>query len=287
MLANLNDVLPLLNREKICLPAFDIAGGQPDFLLGVLRACETAGSPACFLIWCPGAVYLELEAAVDLVRFYAGRSPVPVILHLDHGSSPEIVSKGMELGFSSVMFDGSALPLAENIRLTKEMVREARARGISIEGEIGNIGSEHAGHQRSSVLTDPREAEEFAKATDVDFLAPSVGNAHGFYKEPPRLRFELIEEIGQRSGKPLSLHGGTGIPMEDLRKAAGLGVRKLNVATMVHKVFTDSLNRDPDPAGKRQSPWRDILNQGRRAVSDLVENYLKELHLKGITKSSP
>lgn len=282
MLATLTDILPVLNEKNVCLPGFDIAGGQPDFLLGVLRACEDARCPALLLLWSPGATYLGLDAAIDLIKFYASRSPIPVILHLDHGSSPEIVLQAMELGFSSVMFDGSTLSLEENIRQTKELAGEAHSKKISIEGEIGDIGSEHESGKKKSILTNPKEAEEFAKKTNVDFLAPSVGNAHGFYSEPPKLRFDIIEDIHKRISIPLSLHGGTGIPMEDIRKAAGLGVRKLNVASLIHKIFSDTIAEDFRKNKQHHSGWRDVLKKGRQAIYDIVRNYITELRVEKI-----
>lgn len=280
--ASLADFLPLLDRRQVCLPAFDIAGGQPDFLLGILAACEAARCPALLLVYGPAANYLGLEACADLVASIARRAAVPVILHLDHGHTEELVQKALDLGFSSVMFDGSALPLDENIRRTREVVRLGHARGALVEAELGRLGEEQAEGEGSCGLTHPDDAARFVRETGVDLLAPAVGNAHGFYTKPPRLRFDLIQEIAAKAGVPLSLHGGTGLPAADVCKAAALGVRKINIATQLHKTFGESLRAAlPDTAGNPFS-WGKALAAGRTGIRDLVAGYLRALGAEGL-----
>jgi len=284
MLNSLLEILPSLETGNACLPAFDIAGGQPDFLFGALRACEAARCPALLLVWAPGATYIGLEACADLVKSAASRATVPVILHLDHCNDEATFEKCLRLGFRSVMFDGSALPFEENIRRTREMVALARSLNASIEGELGVIGSEHgeASADVTDSLTDPAQAERFVKETGVDLFAPAVGNAHGFYKKPPQLRFELIREIRSRTGVSLSLHGGTGLPFSDIRQAAGLGVRKLNVATAMHGEYTRRL-LDTRPANPSNPfGWSEILGQGRDAIAEMAAGYIRELGAEGI-----
>jgi len=281
MLASLNEVMPLLNARKLCLPGFDIGGGQSDFLLGVLTSCEAARAPALLLVWAPGAGYIGLEACADLARSFAARSSVPVILHLDHGREEREIEAALKLGFKSVMFDGSAYLLDENVRKTKEMAALAHAHGATIEGELGRFGQEQGAGSDSAELVDPDDAVRFVEETGVDILAPAVGNAHGFYKRPPRLRFDLIEAIASRTGVPLALHGGTGLPAADVRRSAGLGVRKLNIATQLHKDFSDALCRAVADAGGRCG-WRTALNAGREAVSATVARYLNDLGADGL-----
>lgn len=282
MLVGLKDILPVLEQKKLCLAAFDIAGGQSDFVLGVLGACEAAKCPAMFLVWAPGATYIGMEACVDLVRSVAGRSSVPVVLHLDHGYDEATVEKGLKLGFKSVMYDGSRFGLDENIRRTRAVVEMARTFGATTEGELGSMGNEHGEQSQDGVLTDPAQAVRFVRETGVDLFAPSIGNAHGFYKQPPKLRFDLIETIRRDAGVPLSMHGGTGIPMGDVRRAAELGVRKMNVATLLHKQYTDAVRQAAREDGPKAPRWTDILLAGRKAVSATVSEYLRELHLEGL-----
>ena len=270
----LKEVIRLAEGERLCLPAFDVAGGQGDFLLGVLGACEAARCPAVLLVYAPAEPYVSLKACADVVASCAERSSVPVILHLDHGRDENVVADALEAGFDGVMFDGSAWPLEENIRRTKAMAELAHARGAAIEGELGRIdGGE---------LTDPADAAAFVRETQVDILAPAVGNAHGLYKQPPELRFELIERIAAAAGVPLSLHGGTGIPLSDVRRAASLGVRKMNVATGLHRRFSDALHSAARQTPQEEFRWRKALAAGRAAVGAMAAEYIRELNCEGL-----
>ena len=279
-LVGLEEIMPLLEERKVCLPAVDIAGGHPDFLLGALRACEGTACPALLIVYAPMAKYVGLEACAHLVRFFAEQSRVPVVLHLDHGTREELVEQALNLGFTSVMFDASSDPLEENIRRTRAMVELAHDRGVLLEGELGKIGAEMGG--KSGGLTDPAEAERFVAETGVDLLAPAVGNAHGMYKKPPALRFGLIEELRQRAGVPLSLHGGTGIPLADVRRAGELGMRKMNVATQIHKSYGEALRETPIGDTDRQYNWGGMLKAGRQAIAEKVAWYIRESGAEGL-----
>ncbi|MHC4718218.1 MAG: class II fructose-bisphosphate aldolase [Planctomycetota bacterium] len=278
MFADLIDLMKGPGARGLCLPAFDIAGGQSDFLQGVLGACEQARCPAMLLVWAPGATYIGLDACVDLVASCARRASVPVVLHLDHGQDEGTVRRALELGFTSVMFDGSEHPLDENIRRTRAMAEIAHARGATIEGELGSFGQEQAEAGGASHLADPDEAARFVRETGVDILAPAVGNAHGFYKQPPKLRFDLVERIAATTGVPLSLHGGTGIPFEDVRRAGQLGMRKMNVASQLHRDFGDALQA----AIGEGSGWRRALRAGRQAVGQRAAEIIRELGVEGL-----
>ena len=276
----LNDLISLLNDRRLCLPAFDIAGGQVDFLSGVLAACENARSPALLLVYAPAETYGDLKTCAAVVRALTARASLPVVLHLDHGRDEQAVVEALAAGFDSVMFDGSDLPLDENIRRTKDLAERAHAQGAAIEGEVGRIGAEQEDGPGTHALTDPDEAARFVRETGVDVLAPAVGNAHGFYKAPPRLQFDLVERIAAAAGVPLSLHGGTGIPLEDVRRAGELGMRKMNVATGLHKAFADAL-RQAATAEERFS-WRAGMKAASAAVTEMAGDYLRRLGLEGL-----
>ena len=278
----LGEILPLLEKRNVCLPAIDIAGGHPDFLIGALRACEEMDCPALLIVYAPLAQYVGLQACVRLVRFFAEKSPVPVVLHLDHGNTEELIEQSIELGFASVMFDASSEPLEENIRRTRAMAELAHRREVMLEGELGKIGAEMGG--KGGGMTDPNEAKRFVAETGIDLLAPAVGNAHGMYKDPPALRFDLIEEIRKYAGIPLSLHGGTGIPMVDVRRAAELGMRKMNLATQIHKSYGEALKETPIGDTDRQYNWRGTLDAGRQAISDKVAWYIRECGAEGLLR---
>jgi ketose-bisphosphate aldolase len=175
-----------------------------------------------------------------VVKEMAGSAPVPVALHLDHGSGESDVVRAVRFGYTSVMIDASKLPLAQNIETTAAMVRICKYIGISVEGELGHVGN--ANDQiDEQVFTVPEEAAEFCKATKLDLLAVMVGTAHGIYRKEPQLDIERIARIKQVAGVPLVLHGGSGVPDEQLQAAIRAGVRKINFATDICCAYLDGV----------------------------------------------
>ena len=168
---------------------------------------------------------------------------VPVALHLDHGSY-EGCKKCIEAGFSSIMFDGSHLPIEENIEKTKELVKLAHENGMSIEAEVGSIGGEEDGVIGAGEFADPEECKKIADL-GVDFLAAGIGNIHGKYPANwPGLNFDVLAKVQEKTGTlPLVLHGGTGIPAEMIQKAINLGVSKINVNTECQLSFAEATRK--------------------------------------------
>ena len=162
----------------------------------------------------------------------AKNAKVPVAVHLDHGTTIGCIKEALELGFTSVMFDGSHLPFEENVQKTKEVVALARKYGAAVEAEIGCVGGSEDGSTDIAMrCTSPTQAKEFYEKTGVDALAIAIGNAHGFYKDAPELRFDILEEVAATVPVPLVLHGGTGIEPEDFIKCHQKGIKKINIAT--------------------------------------------------------
>jgi ketose-bisphosphate aldolase len=197
--------------------------------------------------------YMDGHVFVSMVSAMAAKLSIPVGIHLDHGPSYEEAIRCLAYGFTSVMYDGSALPLEENIANTRRVVEAAHACGVSVEGEVGVIGQaadSPEGKKNDLIgIANPDGCERFVKETGVDCFAAAIGNAHGLYKRKPALRFDILEEIEKRTGIPLVLHGGTGIPEEDLRKAITMGVSKINFSTVMRKggieTLTATLNANP------------------------------------------
>jgi len=189
--------------------------------------------------------YMDGYVFVAMVKTMAEKLPIPVSIHLDHGPSLDEAVRCIRYGFTSVMYDGSALSLEENIATTKKVVEVAHACGVSVEGEIGVIGQAEDGPEGPKKdmigLADPEQCEQFVKETGVDSFAAAIGNAHGLYTRKPGLRFDLLMDIEKRTGIPLVLHGGTGIPEEDIRKAITLGVSKINFSTVMRKGYIETL----------------------------------------------
>ncbi len=203
---------------------------------------------------------------------------VPVALHLDHGSY-EGCKKCIEAGFSSIMFDGSHLPIEENIEKTKELVKLAHENGMSIEAEVGSIGGEEDGVIGAGEFADPEECKKIADL-GVDFLAAGIGNIHGKYPANwPGLNFDVLAKVQEKTGTlPLVLHGGTGIPADMIKKAITLGVSKINVNTECQLAFADATRKyieaGKDLEGKGFDP-RKLLAPGAEAIKNTVREKIE------------
>lgn len=221
-------------------------GNNLEIMQAIIMAAEAEASPV-ILQASQGAIkYAGLDYLAALGKITAEKARVPVALHLDHGTSFAQVVACIRSGFTSVMIDGSALPLAENITLTKKVVEVARAVGVSVEAEIGRItGTEEeisVGDQEA-LFTDPEEAQRFVAETGVDALAVAVGTAHGRYRRVPQLDFPRLEKIKQLVKIPLVLHGSSGVPDEMIREAISRGVRKINIDTNIREAFVRGLRQ--------------------------------------------
>jgi len=230
MLATLKDLLPAARRGGYAVPAFDCA--EDVMVRTVLETCEACRCPAIVM----ALVGPDLEGngwhyITGLVHAVADRHAIPVVLHLDHTTSLDDIRRAVDLGFSSVMLDGSRLPFAENARATRAAVEIARPHGVSVEGELGLVGGSDVEEKRrtESVLTDPREVERFVAETGVDALAVSIGTAHGIYRSLPTLNIARLREIRDATTVPLVLHGGSGTPEDQVREAVRAGITKMNI----------------------------------------------------------
>ena len=220
-----------------------------------------------------GAIkYMGMDYMAAIARVAAEKSRVPIILHLDHGGSFEMVLRCIRHGWTSVMFDGSHHPFEENIALTRKVVEACHPLDVHVEGELGRIGGvedDLSVDEREASLVHPDEAERFVRETGVDAFAPAIGSAHGHYRGKPNLAFDRLREVRGRTGVPLVLHGGTGIPDEDIRRAIGLGVSKINVNTENQSAFTDAIRAIFDRDKEVYDP-RKYLGPGREAIKEAV-----------------
>ena len=193
---------------------------------------------------------------------------VPVAIHLDHGSSFEKCKEAIEAGFTSVMIDASSQPFEENVRITKEVVDYAHAKGVSVEAELGVVGGQEDDIIADGVIyADPAECKELVERTGIDCLAPALGSVHGPYKGEPNLGFKEMEEISSQSDLPLVLHGGTGIPLKDIQRSISLGTAKINVNTENQiegtKTVREVLANDAEVYDPRKylGPMRETIKQ--------------------------
>ena len=230
MLVNLNEVLKKAQKGKYAVGLFNTT--DTDMLQAVIEAAEESNSPVILGTAEVLLPYGGLKLIAPSVIAAAKRAKVPVVVHYDHGLTFDRCIEALKLGFSSIMFDGSAKPYEQNIAETREMVKIAQAFGATVEGEIGHVGE---AAKEDNLLTDmyttPEEANAYLEATGVDALAVAIGSAHGVYKKKPMLNIERLKEISGAVKVPLVLHGGSGLSDDDFKNTIRNGIAKVNIFT--------------------------------------------------------
>lgn len=274
VMVSATEMINKAHEGHYAIPAFNT--NNLEWTKCILQAAEEMKSPV--IIQCSegaGKYMGGFKVVADMVRNLHDSMgiTVPVALHLDHGTY-EGAKKCMEVGFTSVMFDGSHYDINENIEKSKEIIALAHSKGISVECEVGGIGGTEDGVTSNGELADPKECAEIA-ALGVDFLAAGIGNIHGVYPADWKgLNFDRLKEIDEAvEGKPLVLHGGSGIPFEQVHEAVTLGVSKVNINTELQLEFAAAtrayIEAGKDKEGKGYDP-RKLLKPGTEAVTKKV-----------------
>ncbi|MBQ6600821.1 MAG: class II aldolase [Clostridia bacterium] len=229
-LCNMKELLKKAEEGNYAVGSFSIA--NMEMILGVIKAAEETRSPIILQIAEVRLNHSPLHIIGPAMLAAAKNATVPVAVHLDHGTSLECIGQALRLGFTSVMFDGSHLPFEQNVEMTKQVVEMAKSTGAAVEAEIGCVGGSEDGSVDIAMrCTSPDQAKLFIERTGVDCLAIAIGNAHGFYKDTPELRFDILSEVDRLVEVPLVLHGGTGISEEDFIRCHQNGIKKINIAT--------------------------------------------------------
>lgn len=239
-LVTLREILAIAEKEKTAIPAFNIDNLEiPEV---IVETAENLHRPIILAIG-QGAISAGgLTFLADIVKQLALHSTIPIALHLDHGASYEQTIRCLREGFTSVMIDGSHLPLTENIALTTAVTKAAHAVGVSVEAELGTIaGVEDDISCSKANLVDVKNVQQFIEQVQVDALAVGIGNVHGLYKGRPNLDFDLLREVKSANPPPLVLHGGSGIPGDMIQMAIEIGIRKINVATEIRLAFMSGI----------------------------------------------
>ena len=242
MLVSMRELLADAEKNNYAVGGFNCP--TLENVYGVMQAAEKEQVPVILSFPQVHEKTVPLKVIGPILLQAARDAKVPVCVHLDHGSTVAYVEEALRLGFNSVMYDGSKLSLAENIRNTQAVVKLARKYQADVEAELGGIAGDEAGISSGgteSKLTDIDEAVEFVQATGVNSLAASIGTAHGFYTEAPKIDFRRIEEIHRRTGLPLVMHGGSGVSDEDYHKAINLGIRKVNYYSYMAKAGVEGV----------------------------------------------
>lgn len=241
-LVSIKDELIKARAGRYAVPLFDVFEMQG--VDGLLNALIEKRAPTIMGIYSPYAALPNCRALAAYIACRAQETGVPVSIMLDHGASVEQCLQMLEYGFTDVMYDGSSLPIEENIANTRQVVAAAHARGAGVEAELGHVGMgdqyDAFGGQRQG-FTDPAAVEYFVQETGVDFLAIAFGNAHGLYKGKPHLDLDLVAEISRRVSIPLVMHGGTGLSDEQFHGAITAGISKINFATSILNAAADHM----------------------------------------------
>jgi fructose-bisphosphate aldolase class II len=242
MLVTLKEIINDAAGQDYAIPAFNIFGYEDIF--PVVSAAQEMRAPVILSTNLVALQHMPVEYLAPLMLQAAKSVSVPVCIHLDHGKDLDSVIRSIENGYTSVMYDGSQLPLKDNIRKTREIVEYAHKHGISVEAEIGSVGYSSPSIQMKHILSDPDEVEIFVRETGIDAVAVSVGTVHRMETQGAQINFELLQAIQERVGIPLVIHGSSGVPDEDLRKLTSCRVGKINIGTALRMAFGSALREE-------------------------------------------
>ena len=237
MIADLKTVLKLADDRGCAVPAFNVYNMES--VMGVMQAARETGSPVIFMMYSRLFDNPNAGFVAPMIHEAIRQLPTPAVFHLDHGAGIPEVLRALRLGASGVMIDASAFLLEENIAKTRLAVQLSAECGVPVEGELGHVGSTR--DEKMSEYTDVAEAERFVRETGVDALAVMVGTAHGRYQKAPVLDVPRIRAVREATGIPVVLHGGSGVPDDQVRMAVEAGVRKVNFGTDLCYSFLDSV----------------------------------------------
>lgn len=274
-LVTVNELLFKAEEEGYAVGAFN--ANNMEIVQAILEAAKRENAPVIMQASQGAIAYAGLDFITEMVRLAAMASTVPVALHLDHGTDFDQVVRCIRSGFTSVMYDGSKLPLEENIALTRKVLEMTRPIGVSVEAELGKIGGTEDNvyvSEKDAMYTDPEEARYFVEQTGVESLAIAIGTAHGQYKGEPELDFDRLAKIKALVKIPIVLHGSSGVPDESVRRAIELGVRKVNIDTNIREAFVGEMRRvmmeKPDEIDPRK-----ILGPAREAATAIISEKIR------------
>lgn len=285
MLINMKDLLKVAYENKFAVGSFNVANSE--FVKVVINAAEAQNSPAIMQIH-PNEIDLVTDGFVAYVREAASKSKVPFVIHLDHGASIQDITRSIRNGYTSVMMDASHLPFEENIAATKAAVELAHLVDVSVEGELGTIGSNEGSSEGGAdeiLYTNPDEAATFVEQTGIDTLAVAVGTSHGIYPQSKdhSIKIDRLKQIHEKVKIPLVLHGGSDNPDEEIREAVKHGIAKINLSTDMKRAFYNQLRATLDANPNAYEPDQ-LMPEATQAATELVK---KKMDLFGSTGKAP
>ncbi len=275
-LVSMKTLLQEAEKDNYGVGAFSIA--NMEMIMGVIKAAEEKKSPAILQIAQVRLPYSPLSLIGPMMIAAAKNASVPIAVHFDHGLTYDSIKEALELGFTSVMMDASNLPIQENIKLVSMVRRLADTYGAAVEAEVGQLaGSEDGSVNHVMYYSDPKEVKELYEHTGVDAIALSIGNAHGLYKNEPRLKFDLLEQSRKLVPIPLVLHGGSGITTEGFRRCIDGGIRKINIATANFLAAEEGVRK------YCEGELKDYFAMSHGMMLSIYENVAKHMDIFGST----
>jgi ketose-bisphosphate aldolase len=280
-LVNPIEMLHAARAGGYCVGAFNIV----DYMSfeAVVAAAEAKHAPVIVQTSSGTVKRFGPRALVRMAETIAAPSGVPVAMHLDHGTDRAVLSEAIRGGFPSVMIDASKYPFDENVAITKDVVEEAHAHGVAVEGEIGvvaGVEDDIVIQQDAAIYTTPDEAIEFQALTGVDFLAAAIGTAHGFYKVEPRLDIDTLRAIRGRTEFPLVIHGGTGLGFDVVGELVAAGGAKMNVSTQIKQTYIEALFEYIE-AKRREYNILKVLRHACEKLTEMIGEYITVLGSEG------
>lgn len=276
MLMNMKELLFVANEHFFAVPAFNIGTNQ--MLKAVIECCEEKHAPVILAIH-PLELEFQGESFIASCIAAANVTRVPVVIHLDHGSGIGEILRAIKAGFTSVMIDGSHLPFEDNVALTREVVKMVNPLGISVEAELGTIGTTEGdaeGGANEIIYTDPEDAKEFICRTGADALAIAIGTAHGLYPKGfvPQLKLDLLSDIKRAVNVPLVLHGGSANSDSEISESVKRGINKINISSDIKDAFYQQLRITLADDPKVREPFQlyiDSINAMKEIVYQKIE----------------
>ncbi len=278
MLVTMESVLDYAEANQCAIGAFNVT--TLEGIMATLEAAEELKQPVILQFAQVHEALISIHTLGPIMVMMAERASVPVCVHLDHGEDLDYIKRSLDMGFTSVMYDGSVLDFEKNVANTRMAVEIALEYGASVEAEIGSMGREEfgsvgaEGEAVASLYTDPDEAQEFVERTGIDALACSFGTVHGLYLTEPKLDFDIISAIRKKAHIPVVMHGGSGVSAEDFRRCIERGVRKINYYTYAAKAGGQAV-KDQCAAEEDIVYFHDVAIWGKEAMKADVREAMK------------
>lgn len=277
-LLSVKQLVEQADKENYAVPAFNAYNVES--VIAILESAERLKSPVIIQAYDRLFNSNDAVCVAACVKELSKSGSIPVALHLDHGSCEKSVIRAFRYGYTGVMIDGSTYEYDKNVELTKRVVTWADYINIPVEGELGHVGMAK-NDILSSSYTDPDQAKDFVQKTGVTTLAVMVGSAHGMYKEEPKLDIERIAAIKEATNTPLVLHGGSGIPDSEIKKAIAAGIRKINVATAICLAYYEGFKYYGPDHEMYTKPLDVFMQEPKKKVNEFIEDRIRVFGAEG------